>query len=86
MNEVSTTLRERGLLRHALGLDRPNIKIPYRNYFAAGPGHEDYEVLQGLVAKGLMSSNIYNDTFYVTRAGAAEIEVPAHIAEHHCYE
>ena len=40
------------IIRHALGLDQS--KKEYRNYFYAGPDHEDYPVLEELVADGKM--------------------------------
>lgn len=49
---------ETDIIRHALGIDR--AKKSYRNYFMAGPDHEDYPVLERLVSEGKMSRTRYH--------------------------
>jgi len=44
-------------MKHTLGLDRK--KKSYRNYFCAGPDHEDYPTLEKLVREGKMVRNDY---------------------------
>jgi hypothetical protein len=46
-------LRERDIIRHALGLARSSRE--YRNHFVTGPGSDDYDYCEALVAKGWMS-------------------------------
>lgn len=41
------------LMQHTLGI-RENRREPYRNYFLAGPGHDDNADLNALVSRGLM--------------------------------
>ncbi len=41
---------ETEIIRHSLGLD--HSKKPDRNYFFAGPGHEDYPLLEKMVVEG----------------------------------
>lgn len=84
MDEVLTTLVERNILRHALGLTRPGVKIPYRNYFYTEAGCNNYATVLGLVEKGLMSGSKYEDTFFVTRKGAIEIGLSEEVARYHC--
>lgn len=45
------------IIRHSLGLD--SGKKAYRNYFCAGPGHEDYSTLEKLVSEGKMVRRDY---------------------------
>ncbi|MCD8139297.1 MAG: hypothetical protein LUE17_05895 [Planctomycetaceae bacterium] len=75
MPEISTTKREREIMRHALGLSSKDSS--YRNYFSTGPESDDYEVCQGLVEKGLMTVRklpfCNNFLYYVTDAGKAEL-------------
>lgn len=44
--------KHRGILRHALGLDRG--ETAYRNRFVTGPGSADYDACQEMVDQGLM--------------------------------
>ena len=48
------TEREREIMLHTLGLDRPKVKESYRNYFVADEGHSDLPVILELCARGLM--------------------------------
>ena len=47
------TEKQRDILRHALGLGRE--RNSYRNHFVTGPGSDDYDDCEALVAAGLMS-------------------------------
>ena len=42
------------LLHHSLGISRPDVCKPYRNYFSASEGHSDIEGLRVLCGAGLM--------------------------------
>lgn len=50
---TETSERELDIIRHSLGMTKPG-KRPYRNFFAADPGHTDMPTVDGLVGKGLM--------------------------------
>lgn len=75
---VPTTLEEREMMEHALGIQvkcGQKTKGGYRNYFAAGPGR-DTEIWNGLVEKGLAvkgQSRWGDDYFHVTDAGKKEV-------------
>lgn len=49
------TKAERHVLAHSLGHPKRG-RDPYRNHFCASEGHDDWNTLQGLVARGLMVS------------------------------
>lgn len=71
------TPRQKELARHALGLDGRR-KQSYRNRFWAGPGHEDFEEWQELVAAGLAfvrapdAGHRPDHAFWLTRSGAEQ--------------
>lgn len=50
---IELSEQERGILRHALTGSSGN-DVVYRNYFAAGDGHDDMPALTRLVMNGLM--------------------------------
>lgn len=76
MNPI-TTNEQRNILRHALGIERDGHV--YRNHFVTGPGTDDYEHCESLVAAGLMqrregSPMSGGDPIYiVTEAGRAAV-------------
>ena len=51
---TSTTARQQEILRHALGVGRGRT-AGWRNYFVTGPGSDDYDDCEALVAAGLMT-------------------------------
>ena len=51
---TSITDRQRDILRHALGVGRGRT-AGWRNYFCTGPGSDDYDDCEALVAAGLMT-------------------------------
>jgi hypothetical protein len=66
------TPEEHDLLRHTLGLSR--AKESYRNYFCAGPDHDELPVITTLIEPGAMKAshtiNGGRDTiFKATEAG-----------------
>lgn len=69
------TPRQKELARHALGLDGRR-KQSYRNRFWAGPGHDDFEDWQAMVAAGLAlvsepaAGHRPDHAFWLTRPGA----------------
>lgn len=69
------TPRHKKLARHALGLDG-KLKQTYRNRFFAGPGHNDFDAWQEMVAEGLAKFRKPDPgyrpdyAFWLTRAGA----------------
>lgn len=63
------------LARHALGLNRQ--RVSFRNYFVAGPGHNDYAGWMDMVEKGVatrrpggLGTCAGDFIFALTRAGA----------------
>lgn len=71
------TQRQIELLWHTLGL-RPDQRESYRNFFDAGPGHDDMPDLEALESAGLMGrcnppSFVGMDAifFFVTEEGKA---------------
>ena len=76
MNQLITN-EQRNILRHALGIEREGYV--YRNHFVTGPGTDDYEHCESLVAAGLMqrregSPLSGGDPIYsVTEAGRAAV-------------
>jgi len=71
---MELTEQHRQVLRHALTGSSGTDEV-YRNYFAAAPGHHDWEVLTGLVMAGLMrvGEPVPGQThryFHCTAAGA----------------
>jgi len=65
------TEKEKHILKHSLGLNIKNVS--YKNYFTIGEDHDDYEILENLRTKGLMSrikSKVCCDyVYYVTDKG-----------------
>jgi hypothetical protein len=67
--------RQIELARHALGL-RPGRLVTYRNHFCAGPGHDDFEEWEAMVAAGFARKRTSamlppgDVMFHLTRAGA----------------
>lgn len=65
------------ILRHALGIRKPGDR-QYRNHFVTGPGSDDYDACESLVADGLMTKRSGNvltggdPCYFVTEAGRAE--------------
>lgn len=63
------------ILQHSLGLDEYGRGDPYRNFFATGPGGDDFAMCRELVAEGLMTEHPGNalsggsPIFTVTLAG-----------------
>jgi hypothetical protein len=71
-DEMNTPHRE--ILEHALGLNRSGA--PYRNYFAAAEGSDDYAACVQLAALGLMRNGAplpYGHYFIVTEKGMAAL-------------
>lgn len=72
---MELTDKQRGLARHALGLDGQR-RVSYRNHFVAGPGHDDYVDWKGMVEIGAAIRKPGNaltggdEIFYLTWAGA----------------
>lgn len=68
------TVKQRDLIRHALGLTRQ--RISYRNHFVTGEGSDDYPEWMKMVEIGAARRRKGNaitggdDVFYVTWAGA----------------
>lgn len=52
---VSTPQRQIEILRHALGTGDKGRGRSYRNHFVTGPGSDDYDDCEALVAAGMMS-------------------------------
>lgn len=78
---MELTQPQRRVLRHALTGSSGTEEV-YRNYFAAAPGHHDWETLLTLVAEGLMYVGKtvpgQNGTryFHCTAAGARSVGLP----------
>lgn len=80
---VETSKLERGILKHALGLQYPITRNPHRNYYCAGVGSKDGDLCSGLAQKGLMTEGPtielrskpgYQERYYyATEAGLAEV-------------
>jgi len=72
---IELTDTQRGLARHALGLDGSR-RVSYRNHFVAGIGHDDYAHWAAMVEIGAATRRKGNaltggdDVFYLTWAGA----------------
>lgn len=58
---VHLSKAERDVMEHAVGWHSEN-KF-YRNYFAAGPGHADWETLLGLCERKLMQMRHVEERF-----------------------
>ena len=71
MTKPRVTQEQLDILRHTVGLDKGTK--PYRNHFAADPGHEDYDDLTELCTMGLMikrQSPVSSDKlFHITDMG-----------------
>ena len=73
-----STEKQIGILRHALGLKPNGSGEPYRRHFVTGPGSDDYDDCEALVAAGLMVKRPGSElsggdpTFLVTAAGTTE--------------
>lgn len=69
------------LARHALGLSSRKT-VSYRNHFCAGPGHDDFEEWEAMVAAGFATKRASKmlaegDVFFhLTRAGAEKALLP----------
>ncbi len=66
MEEPKVTNAQLDLMRHAVGMTSPG-KLPFRNYFFAEKGHEDFDNLMQLVNMGLMKtgkSRLSDDTLF----------------------
>lgn len=79
MAEISTTKRQRDIIRHSL-FGSSDKKKPHRNYYCANIGGDADTEIAKLVELGLMrrgpTINDGKDYYaYVTEAGAAEIDV-----------
>ena len=81
---MSLTAKERHVMDHSLGYPK-NGRKPYRNHFCASEGHDDWETLQGLCARGLMRVGRKpgplsgGDTvFIVTDEGQTALKVKPH--------
>lgn len=62
------TPRQKKIMQHALGLDRQ--KVPYRNRYFAGPGHDRYDDCIELCKVGYMEADVLiPDLFTVNDAG-----------------
>jgi len=77
--QVTTTKRQRDLIRHCLFGSDDRKRKPYRNYYCSSTSGEAHEDIQALIDMGLMTQGpfINDDTAYyayVTEAGAAEID------------
>jgi hypothetical protein len=76
------TPRQVGILRHALGLRADGSGRAYRGHFVTGPGSDDFDDCEQLVAMGAMtkragSSLSGGDPVYiVTDAGTAVASAP----------
>lgn len=72
---------QREIMEHALGLGRGIA--PFRNHFVTGPGSDDYEACEALVAAGLMLKRNGSPLsggepiYFVTDAGKAAIGTAA---------
>lgn len=74
------TKRQIELARHALGFPNRN-NMSYRNHFCAGPGHDDYDDWEDLVAKGLAVKRSDgpwggDSMFYLTLEAALSVRLP----------
>ncbi|MCW5705463.1 MAG: hypothetical protein KIT82_23130 [Bradyrhizobium sp.] len=80
------TPRQIELARHALGL-RPGTLVSYRNNFCAGPGHDDFEEWEAMVAAGFARkrSSAFlppgDVLFHLTRAGAERALLPGDVLD-----
>jgi hypothetical protein len=53
MSEDTMTPRQRDIMKHALGAGKG--RPGWRNYFVTGPGSDDYDDCEALVAAGMMT-------------------------------
>ena len=80
------TARQIELARHALGL-RPGRLVSFRNHFVAGPGHDDFEEWEAMVAAGFAvkrESKVLpagDVMFHLTRAGAERALKPGDVLD-----
>jgi hypothetical protein len=51
---TAVTAHQLHLLHHTLGVN-PERRNPYRNFFVAGPGHDDMDYLEALTEMGYMA-------------------------------
>ena len=71
------TQRQVEVLRHALGLKPDGSGRAYRSHFVTGPGSDDFDDCEALVAIGAMSKRAGSPLsggdaiYFVTDAGAA---------------
>ena len=70
------TARQIGILRHALGLKADGRGRSYRCHFVTGPGSDDFDDCEALVASGAMTKRAGSPlsggdpTYLVTEEGA----------------
>jgi hypothetical protein len=75
---VTLNAKELDVMKHALGWPRM-----YRNHFVTGPGSDDYDTWEALVAKGLATKQAGNPLsggdpcFFVTVEGKNAIAAAA---------
>lgn len=82
MAELAFTLTEINIMKHTVGLDNnPGQKGEfYRNRYIASVGHHSYDVLTGLVEKGVMNCSkpieiFDNDqVFYLNEKGIETVK------------
>jgi len=71
------TPRQVSILRHALGLKADGSGRAYRRHFVTGPGSDDFDDCEALVATGAMTKRPGSPlsggdpTYFVTDAGSA---------------
>lgn len=53
MSTVTMTPKQRDIMKHAMGFGRGSAP-GWRNHFCTGPGSDDYDDCEALVAAGLM--------------------------------
>lgn len=86
MTALRMSDRQIELARHALGL-RPGRLVSHRNHFCAGPGHDDFEEWEAMVAGGfavMRASKVLppgDVLFHLTRAGAEQALKPGDVLD-----
>lgn len=74
---ASCTAKQVGILRHALGLNDDGGGRAYRNHFVTGPGSDDFEDCEAMVARGAMTKRLASElsggdpVYRVTEVGFA---------------
>lgn len=75
MQDVENNPRTLEIMTHALGLDNPKVRRPYRNNYCASVGSDDHTTCLELVGVGLMdkvdvpSGTFVGGVFRVTELG-----------------